>query len=210
MDPLSTHDFRPRCHLDEQRQEPDRQEEIFERLFHSYSRPIATFFKNRGFSNEECRDLTQETFLCVHRGLPTFRQDSSLETWVFSIARNLWSNALRNQSRLKRKALVIRLDEPPVADKSASDPAETSVREERPDPLARVLVDERLRLLRDALVKLPPLQRRLVLMRFERELKYREIAASLKIPEGTVKSQLSKARGHLKGLLEDHYANIEA
>ncbi len=50
-------------------------EESFDHLIDRYYRPISYFFANRGFSTEECRDLTQETFLGVYKGLGRFRRD---------------------------------------------------------------------------------------------------------------------------------------
>lgn len=201
---------KPAERLIEEWQAGSNREENFRCLFERYSRPIADFFKNRGFSNEECRDLTQETFLGVYQGIADFRLDSSFETWLFRIARNRWCNAVRDRSRKKRAAQEVPLDEGPDADRDSAFLAAVDLGSsgENAGPLTHVLVEESLRLLRDAVTELPPVQQRLFLLRFGEELKYREIATVMGIPEGTVKSQLSRARESLKEVLGDHYTNI--
>ena len=201
---------KPAERLIEEWQAGSNREENFRCLFERYSRPIADFFKNRGFSNEECRDLTQETFLGVYQGIADFRLDSSFETWLFRIARNRWCNAVRDRSRKKRAAQVVPLDEGPDADKDSAFLAEVDLASsgEEGGPLTHVLVEESLRRLRDAVTELPPLQQRLFLLRFGQDLKYREIARVMGIPEGTVKSQISRARESLKEALGDYYTNI--
>ncbi len=201
---------KPAERLIEEWQAGSNREENFRCLFERYSRPIADFFKNRGFSNEECRDLTQETFLGVYQGIADFRLDSSFETWLFRIARNRWCNAIRDRSRKKRAAQEVPLDEGPDADKDSAFLAEIDLASsgESAGPLTHVLIEEGLRLLRDAVTELPPVQQRLFLLRFGQELKYREIAGVMGIPEGTVKSQLSRARESLKEVLGDYYTDI--
>jgi len=129
---------------------------------------------------------------------------------LFRIARNRWCNAVRDRSRKKRAAQVVPLDEGPDADKDSAFLAEVDLASsgEEGGPLTHVLVEESLRRLRDAVTELPPLQQRLFLLRFGQDLKYREIARVMGIPEGTVKSQISRARESLKEALGDYYTNI--
>ena len=182
-------------------------EERFQQLFERYRRPVAGFFKNRGFTDEECLDLTQETFLHAYRGMTSFRFDSSFETWIFRIARNLWSNTVRDRSAQKRAGREVPLEELGTAEDKAAAAAST---EQTVGPLSRVLVDERHRLLRDALADLPNQQQQLVLFQIDHDLKIREISQVLEMPEGTVKSQLHKARSFLKKRLERIYSGWTA
>jgi len=66
-----------------------------------------------------------------------------------------------------------------------------------------------MRLLSSALAQLPPQMRRCVELRFGQELKYREIAAVMKISVDTVKSHLFQAREHLRQIVGEHFADIE-
>ena len=84
-------------------------EEIFQRIFNAYYRPVHSFFVKRGFPADQCQDLAQETILKVYRGLPAFRREARFETWLFQIAANIYRNTLRSQSTLKREAQEVPL-----------------------------------------------------------------------------------------------------
>src|SRR3954453_10827555 len=77
-------------------------EESFRLLFHRFYWPLFRFFTRRGFKPEECQDLVLETFLKVDRGLSGFREESSWEGWIFQIANNTASNAVRHDKAAKR------------------------------------------------------------------------------------------------------------
>jgi RNA polymerase sigma-70 factor (ECF subfamily) len=172
----------------------------FDRLIERYYRPVSYFFSNRGFSIEESRDLAQETFLGVYKGLDRFRGDASVETWLFKIAANIWRNAIRSRSAEKRDGLEI----------SADAAEETGLAGESGfDPLDGALSDERVRLLREAIEVLPAQMRRCLLLRVDHDMKYREIAAVLQISIQTVKSQLFQAKERLKERLAAHFPELD-
>lgn len=166
----------------------------FETLFERYARPVSYFFAHRGFSPEECRDLTQETFVGVYRGMDAFRRDASVETWLFTIAANVWRNEVRSRTAGKREGREVPLEG--LAEGSGTLlPAELR---EADDPLAGLLEEERACLLREALGELPAQMRRCLLLRLDQQLKYREIAQVLRVSIETVKSQLFQARERLR------------
>lgn len=175
----------------------------FRRLFERYCAPVTHFFLNRGFSEQESEDLVQDTFLRVYRSIGTFRSDSSFETWLFSIVKNVWKNEIRGRRTQKRDA-----EEVPLEAVLSEDGDDGAVYSEPPDPLAgpfdQVLAGERERLLYRALDELPPKMRECVLLRICQDLKYREIAALLRVSIATVKSQLNAAKQRLGPLLEPH------
>lgn len=195
-------------------------EESFRHLFDRYYQPIVHFFARRGLPADECRDLAQETFLRAHRSLPRFRGDSTMETWLFTIAVNIWKNALRSRQARRRSAPEIPLDEVYAADSSLEDDDEgqtpgASVDEgKRPrpstaqGPLSELLAEERFRLLREALNDLPAQMRRCVVLRTN-GFKYREVAAVMGISINTVKSQLYQAAQRLRVELADQFTDIE-
>lgn len=172
--------------------EGDREGEL-ERLFERYARPVSYFFARRGFSPEECRDLTQETFLGVYRGMDAFRHDASVETWLFTIAANVWRNEVRSRTAGKREGREVPLEG--LAESPGTVPAELRGAD---DPLAGLLAEERAGLLREALGELPAQMRRCLLLRLDQQLKYREIAQVLCVSIETVKSQLFQARERLR------------
>lgn len=146
---------------------------------------------------EDSRDLAQETLLKVSRGYSDFRQEASLPTWIFSIARNTWANFLRHRNAFKRDAPEISLDylqEEGAAEFSQGlTPSASSE-----NPLALVLEGERRHLLMEHVKNLPERMRRCLILRINQELKYREIAVVLDISIETVKSQLHQARDRLR------------
>ena len=172
-------------------------DEDFRLLFDRYFRPLFYFFRNRGLPPEDCRDLTQETFLRVYKSIARFRGEASVQTWLFQIAANLWRNQVRYDRAGKREAKEVSLEgamekgQPFPADLSLARGAHTA------GPLAGLLADEQLGMLRRALEGLPPQMRRCVLLRVDQNLKYREIAGVMQISIDTVKSQLSQARERL-------------
>jgi len=179
----------------------DTREKQFRQVFERYYRPIHHFFGRRGFDPEECRDLTQETFLRVYRGMGSFRGEAGVKTWLFTIAANIYRNEIRDRHAEKRSGDEVSLEESleqgrPIFHRIPSTPRTM-------DPLSRVLSKERSRLLRNGVAGLPPRMRHCVRLRLDRGLKYREIASLLEVTEDTVKAQLFQARQKLRGALED-------
>ncbi|MFL6237669.1 MAG: RNA polymerase sigma factor [Thermoanaerobaculia bacterium] len=172
--------------------------EDFQDLFKCYFQPIFRFFLNRRIPYEDCRDLTQETFLRVYKSFERFRGDSSIQTWVFQIATNLWCNYLRDGKTGKRQGKEVSLEGAIEREISVSSDLLPSLGSERSGPLASILEKEEAELLRQALQGLPPQMRRCVLLRIDQDLKYREIAQLMQISVDTVKSQISQAKERLK------------
>lgn len=178
----------------------------FERVFRDYAPSINYFFARRGFPEEECRDLTQETFLRAFRGKKGFRGDAQVETWLRRIAANVWKNRLRSMKASKRDAPTVSIEDAteqgePIL-RAVSDPRGGAPK----GPQARLLEAERGRMLREAVKDLPPRMRQCVTLRIDRGLKYREIATILHISIDTVKTQLYQARHRLKDELQDYFA----
>ena len=172
-----------------------------EELFRRYERPVVSFFLRRGFSLEDSRDLAQDTFLRVFNKWESFRGESSVETWLFQIAANLYKNKLRSLQTQKRDAQETTLDNSERA---------VEVGDEEKGPLDEVLKEEAIRLLRDALEDLPPQMRRVVFLRVDGDLKYREIADVMHVSIETVKAHLYQARQYLRDRLSDYFTDTES
>jgi len=179
---------------------PEGADELFRRFY----RPIVAFFVRRGFSDEEGRDLAQETFFRVFKHIEGYRGESSVETWIFQIASNLYKNTLRSQITYKRDAAEVPLSLPDDAEVASLGQGERS------DPLGSLLTGERARLLREALNELPPQMRRCVILRVEHDLKYREIAQLMGVSIETVKAHLYQARQVLRDKLADLFTDEES
>ena len=170
-------------------------EEDFRQLFDLFYPRLLHFFARRGFPPQDCLDLTQETFLGIYRGIGSFRRDSRFETWLFSIATNAWRKRLRWGVAGKREGREVPLE-----------PAEDA-RDEAPAPGEDALRRERSRLLREAVEKLPEQMRRCLVLRVYQEMKYREIAALLRLSPETVKVHLFQARKRLREELGPYFAD---
>jgi RNA polymerase sigma-70 factor (ECF subfamily) len=128
-------------------------------------------------TREDREDLFQEIFLKVHQALPRFRGEAEISTWVYRIAVNTALNYLNKQKRYRwLKQVVGNWRAVPAAE--PSEPAEAELFK----PLA----------------KLNAQQRMIVLLADVEEKKLDEIAEMLKLPVGTVKSNLHRAREIIK------------
>lgn len=145
---------------------------------------------------EEALDLSQEVFLSVFRTLHRFRGQSALRTWIFRIVINQVRNRQRWWRRRQRSGQVslddhIREHGEMVLGADASTPDREFTRKEMG-----------LRL-KAAIQKLPFDQRTAIVLREIEGLRYEEIAFSLGLPVGTVKSRLTRARQTLRAELGD-------
>lgn len=130
-------------------------------------------------------DLAQEVFLKVHRGLPYFRGEARLSTWIFRIVQNVCA-----QSRSSRKPEVpLETDGPPRPELGVEDAAFRDV--ELRDRLQK------------AMEQLPPNYRMLVAAHYLSGVQYEALAEALGIPLGTVKTHLYRAKRQLRELLEE-------
>jgi RNA polymerase sigma-70 factor (ECF subfamily) len=183
---------------------PGPPEDLFRALFDQHYLPIQRFFARHGVVPEECKDLAQETFFKVHRHLATYRGEASLRTWIFTIALNQLLNLRRSRGTRKREGQELSLD----LLLESGQPLPAMAADSSQAPLGNVLRDERSRLLRRELRKLPPQMRRCVLLRVQ-DLRYREIADVLDVSIDTVKAHLYQARQLLKGRLTPYFRDVE-
>ena len=153
-------------------------------LVRRYQDRVYRHLLNLTGSREEALELAQETFIKAWQALPTWRPDAQFHTWVYRIA----SNAALDVLRRRKVVRFVPLDDDYDA------PAN------QPGPEAQLQARQGLRRLDAALARLPLEQREIVLLREVEGLSYDELATTLEIDEGTVKSRLSRARVALAAL----------
>jgi RNA polymerase sigma-70 factor, ECF subfamily len=164
-------------------------------LVAEHQRMIVQLSINLLSDQEEALDLSQEVFLRVFRTIHRFRCQSSLRTWIYRIAVNQARNRHRFWRRRHRDEQVSLEDHTAVHGEFVSEDAWTPERVfERKELAAR---------LRKALGCLPFEQRTAIVLREIDGLSYEEIAFSLGIAVGTVKSRLMRARRTLRSELRD-------
>ncbi len=148
---------------------------------------------------EEAADLTQETFLHALKAIKSFRGEADLKTWLFRIAVNESRNRFRWWKR-RRREITISLDAPEGESRT---PLSETFSSRAASPEENVLRRERENKLRRALQNLPGIFREAVVLCDIEGLSYEEIAASLDINIGTVKSRIARGREELRRKLQD-------
>jgi RNA polymerase sigma-70 factor, ECF subfamily len=146
---------------------------------------------------EEARDLAQDVFLQVYRMLGRFEGRSSLRTWIYRITVNLCRNRQRSWRR-RHRGRSCRIEELTPAE-------EARIGTNRPEaetPFDLVRRRERARAVQEALLGLSFDHRAILMLREIEGLSCEEIASTLGLPEGTVKSRLARARERLRGAIE--------
>lgn len=147
---------------------------------------------------DEAQDVAQDVFVRAYQGLPTFRREAKLSTWLVSITMNLCRNRRRWWARRKR-LIVASLDDPVETEEGSighdvADPA--------PAPDAAVEQREQGAQLLASLQLLNESERTVIVLRDIQDYSYEEIAAALRCRVGTVKSRLNRARLHLRAIVD--------
>jgi RNA polymerase sigma factor (sigma-70 family) len=160
------------------------EQRAFADLVRRYQERVFRFILRLIGSREEAMDLTQETFMKAHQALPEWRPEAQFRTWLFRIAHNAALDLLRRRQTVKFVALG-----EPGADQDSLDLPDPA-----PQPDRQLADRQSIGLLERALHELPAEQREILLLRELEDMSYAEIAATLNIAAGTVKSRLARAR----------------
>ncbi len=176
-------------------------EENFRRLYELHHERMVRFFRRAGQSLEDSKDLTQEVFFRVSRGIDAFRHESRFERWLVEIARHVLSNYVRSLKTGKRDAPEYSIDAAVEVEDGSG--VGLQIPDPAPDPLDQVIRRQQGAALRSALQELPTQMRICCALRYERGLKYEEIADVMKISIETVKAHLHQGRKRLAARLGD-------
>jgi len=172
--------------------------DAFEQLVQRHDKKVFTIAAGYVHSADDAKDIYQEVFLRVYKGLPKFKYKSEFSTWIYRITTNV---CLSHRSRRKRN-LHTSLDQN-VSDEDG-----------QPHPLKDTLSDnvsadqqthnaEITLRVEQALKTLSPRQRMVFTMRHYEGYKLKEIAEMMKCREGTVKKYLFEATARLRKQLKD-------
>lgn len=144
---------------------------------------------------EDALDLTQETFVYAFRNVRKFRQESSMSTWLYTIAINL---CRKNYNRKKRFTSVFSysLDDPEIT----SNVMNCVSQDQSADEI--LVTGEEQKLIHQAISSLPKKYRAVIILKYLQDLSYDEIAQIVGCNVGTVKSRLSRAKEKLKTMLK--------
>jgi len=143
---------------------------------------------------QDAREIAQEAFLRVHKGLPQFHGGSTFFTWLYRIVTNLSIDLMRKPSRREADLhFALEVDDAdstllPAVD---ADPYDVVRRGELSERISR------------ALEQLPPYHRGVILMREVEGMSYEEMAEAMQVSKGTIMSRLFHARKKLQRALLD-------
>lgn len=150
----------------------------------------------------DARELVQDAFLRVFKGLNNFQGDSSFFTWLYRIITNLSIDLIRKPSRQ-----LVEIDESRFeANEQAEEEFPLLGRVEGSDPAGIVRRKEIAARLQTALDALPPYHRDVIIMREIEGLSYEEMAQAMDVSKGTIMSRLFHARQKLQKALSAVYA----
>src|SRR5579863_8938091 len=171
------------------------EEAAYETLILRYEQPVFSLVSRLVDNPADAGDVVQEVFLKVFRKVGSFREESSLKTWIYRIA----VNEARNQRRWfgRHKKREIGLDPLPGESVGCGDWLEDPQR----SPYEITLDHETRALIEDALKEVGPSFRAALVLREIEGLSYEEIAQILEISLGTVKSRILRGREALRGSL---------
>ena len=138
---------------------------------------------------EDAYDVAQDAFLAAWRGLPSFRGESGFSTWLYRLVSNAAIDHLR---RTKHQRGNVSLDDEEL---------NLDTPDDSPTPQEAAEENDLKQAVAAGLRELSDDHRTVLVMREVQELSYEEIAESLQLDLGTVKSRISRARTHLRKIL---------
>jgi RNA polymerase sigma factor (sigma-70 family) len=170
------------------------EQKAFENLMRRYQPQIFNLMYKMVHSSDEAQDLVQEAFMKAFASLQHFNYEYAFSTWLYKIATNNCIDHLR-----KKKLHMFSIDAPVMY-------KDDTYQYEIPDltyyPDREMLRKERSDLIRCAIDQLPDKYKTVIQLRHAEELSYEEISEILKIPIGTVKARLFRAREMLNKFLK--------
>jgi len=166
----------------------------FDKLVRLYERSVYNTAYRLSGSYDDASDISQEAFVRAWNNLKSFRGESAFSTWLYRIVTNVFLDDRKRKRARPTRSLdeVMTLDENEVT-RQFEDPA--------PSPQERVEGGERQQILARAIQTLPETQRVMVVLYHTQGLSYEEIADITRLPMGTVKSRLNRARLALRDRL---------
>ncbi len=172
-------------------------EYAFDQIVRRYKEPLLNFVFRFIGNSIEAEDIVQDTFYRVYKNKHYYKEVAKFSTWIYTIASNLSKTELRRRRR--RKFFSIHNDTAGEKEYELPD------NKKSPESNSNSTVTEKI--IHNAISKLPPKFRQVIILRDVQEFSYEEIASIIKVPLGTVKSRVNRARlrlqDDLKFLIQD-------
>lgn len=170
-----------------------------EELVSLYQGRLFTFFRRLGAKIEDAEDLVQETFVKVIRHIDTYKPEAKFSAYIYRIAKNGWIDFLRKKGRAHESDITKENEDffNQLAISREKTPVEHSLRKEMETAIE------------EALERLSDEQKMVVVLSDYENMKYREIAETLEIPIGTVKSRIHAAYKNLHEILSPFFCEVK-
>ena len=168
--------------------------QMFSRLIDNYKNMVYNLAYRMSNNQQEAEDISQDVFLHTYQSLARFNPSYKFSTWLYQITLNII------RDRFKKKELnYVSLDTPVETDDSEYyiQPADLTN-----NPEQIISQKENLQTIQQAIYSLPLKYREVIVLRHLQDLSYIEIGNILKLPPGTVKVRLYRAREQLRKILE--------
>lgn len=177
----------------------------WEELVRQYNRRIYNICYRFTGSPDQAEDLTQEVFIRMYRTLDSYDPEkAAFMTWLTTMTRNLLVDNFR---KAKHDRVTDSLESNTTGDEEGPRLGD-QLQDTSAPPDARLSHRETKEIVHGALQKLSPELREAVILRDLQDMDYREIAAVLKVPEGTVKSRINRGRTELARLLSRTHKQV--
>ena len=177
-------------------------ETAFRELVRRYERPLFSLLYRMVRDRALAEDLAQETFIKVLNGIGSYNPQFKFSSWIFKIANNAAIDHLR-----KRDLDTLSLDgSPHAATPQEMQATALQLGDRAESPLQELEARELGGAIERAIARLRPEYRACILLRHVEGFSYEEIARTLDLPLGTVKTYIRRARNELRSYLEDRRA----
>lgn len=171
----------------------------FRELMKKYRDAIFNLINRIIRDREQVEDLTQETFVKAFASLQNFNREYAFSTWLYKIATNSSIDYIR-----KKKLYTMSINRP-ISHEDSDYSIEIPDSTYEPDKV--IIRNQKSVIIAEAIAQLPPKYKQVILMRHNEERDYAEIAKILKIPIGTVKAHIFRARELLYKYLRDRISH---
>ncbi|MBI3726381.1 sigma-70 family RNA polymerase sigma factor [bacterium] len=175
-------------------------DEALPALVNRYQRPLFGYLHRMLGCAAEAEDIFQETFLRVVKHRARFETGRRVRPWVYAIASNLVKNVYRSRGYRERTSLD-------RGDQDGGPGLRASIEAFSLAPEDEASNAERAERVREAIARLSPTSRDALVLFYYQGLPYEEIAETLDVPLGTVKSRIHNALSKLAGLIAEACGN---
>ncbi|MDD4297974.1 MAG: sigma-70 family RNA polymerase sigma factor [Ruminiclostridium sp.] len=167
--------------------------DAFETLIKSHQKKVYNIALRMTKNPEDAQELSQDAFVRAFIAIKKFRGDSSFATWLYRITMNVCTDFLRKRN----KATVVSIEQSVYENQQTT----MQLTDDEPGPDEISEKNQLKKLVKEAMELLPPEHREVLILRDLLDMTYKDIANTLSINEGTIKSRINRARENLKKVI---------